>query len=534
MQTNRVDMAQWIPGVVGAALALVASWPLWVVRHTPIQDLPQHVAAVRVIADFGRPEYRFAEYFELTLGRTQYLSVYLLAAAFAKLLGPLVATKLVLTLSWVATPPLLGRLLAALRMDRWLALLCLPLLFNAHVILGFVNFVAAIPLMLWGLALAVEERDQPRRRRRLGLALVMLLCFYTHVIPFGLLALGALLLAGGRKTLFLERLACFAPSLVAALFWMFSSPAGMVVVELSGLSAQTSPTPHRYASVTEALRAWPDWMIDVLPGAADDERWAAWLLVMTTLGMVSALRPRADCDGPLSSAPVDRLTQLQGGPGSHRPSAFPRYVIGSLVPVSVLLFFVLPTAYGFVWPISQRFPILAAILAIVLVARAPVALGRLGAVAAVVLALVGAREQTDAFVRFERQAYAGFEAILSRIPLGSRVAGLIFDRNSPEVRFTPLLHAVAWVQVDRGGAVMFTFADFPQSPFHFRADNRPPRVGARWEWSPQMVIPDHELQYYDYVLVRGSRRTMGTSTRFQLVESQGPWSLYQQRDPGSS
>ena len=37
----------------------------------------------------------------------------------------------------------------------------------------------------------------------------------------------------------------------------------------------------------------------------------------------------------------------------------------------------------------------------------------------------------------------------------------------------------ALYQAKKGGAVMFTFADFPQSPFRFREDNRPPRVPPR-------------------------------------------------------
>ena len=49
---------------------------------------------------------------------------------------------------------------------------------------------------------------------------------------------------------------------------------------------------------------------------------------------------------------------------------------------------------------------------------------------------------------------------------------------------------------------MFSFADFPQSPFRFREDNRPPRVPPRWEWLPQTVRTG-DLGWYEYLLVRG-------------------------------
>jgi len=107
-----------------------------------------------------------------------------------------------------------------------------------------------------------------------------------------------------------------------------------------------------------------------------------------------------------------------------------------------------------------------------------------------------------AFVGFDREVGKLDEAIAS-IPPGQRVAGLIFDRGSRHVRFSPFIHAVAYYQLRRGGAVMFTFADFPQSPFVFRPGNRPPRVRPRWEWLPGRVDPVRDLVFYDYVLVRG-------------------------------
>jgi hypothetical protein len=79
--------------------------------------------------------------------------------------------------------------------------------------------------------------------------------------------------------------------------------------------------------------------------------------------------------------------------------------------------------------------------------------------------------------------------------------GLIYARGSEQVKFAPFIHYVAYYQARKGGAVMFTFADFPQSPFRFREENRPPRVQPRWEWLPQQVRP-RDLTWYEYVLVR--------------------------------
>jgi hypothetical protein len=106
------------------------------------------------------------------------------------------------------------------------------------------------------------------------------------------------------------------------------------------------------------------------------------------------------------------------------------------------------------------------------------------------------------------------------------VMGLIYSRGSQYVKFSPFIHFVAYYQARSGGAVMFTFADFPQSPFRFRDDNRPERVPPRWEWLPQRVR-SADIRWYDYVLVRGGADPCrGTcEQRFR----QGLWSVWKRR-----
>jgi hypothetical protein len=164
---------------------------------------------------------------------------------------------------------------------------------------------------------------------------------------------------------------------------------------------------------------------------------------------------------------------------------------------------VTPASYDWIWPINARFPLLALLLAVPSLPRQRGALGALVIVAAAALSVASAAEVGRAFVAFEEQEVGDLDEAIETIPEGARVAGLIFDRGSREVKFSPFIHAVAWVQATRGGAVMFTFADFPQSPFVFREDRRPPRVGPRWEWMPERVDPARDLGWYDYVLTRG-------------------------------
>ena len=68
-------------------IALLASAPAWIVRHPPLQDLPFHLATLRVIKSFHDPAFGFDRTFVMTLGRTQYLFYYLVGAVLATVTG---------------------------------------------------------------------------------------------------------------------------------------------------------------------------------------------------------------------------------------------------------------------------------------------------------------------------------------------------------------------------------------------------------------------------------------------------------------
>src|SRR5262249_6033121 len=131
-----------------------------------------------------------------------------------------------------------------------------------------------------------------------------------------------------------------------------------------------------------------------------------------------------------------------------------------------------------------------------------------------------------AFAQFDREEVGDFDQALAAIPREQRVVGLIFDRYSRYVAFAPFIHYVAYYQARKGGAVMFTFADFPQSPFTFLEQNRPPHVPPRWEWTPERVRP-RELGFYDYALVRGGPGAIAAPSSGFLLDYDSPrWRVF--------
>jgi len=492
---------RWLPELLFASVALSACLPLWIVLRPPLQDLPQHVAAVQVMAHFGDESLRYAETLEVELWRTQYLAFYLVCIALAWIVPALTAVKLVLTASLVATPYALRSVLRSLKSDGWLALLVVPLLWNAHLILGFLNFVAAIPLALFGLSQALRIRSEGFTRKRAAiLGALALVCFYTHVVPFGLLLLGCFVVGLQKDARAMARYAIpFVPSLIATLVWMGTSPAGQSTLSAASLGEDGRGEPV-YAPFARSLAELPSWMLDVLPGDADDVLFVLWATLAG--GVLLWGRPIADA---LARSLRARLV---------------------VVPLAAFVaYFVTPVSYDWIWPINARFPLLAAIFALVVLR--PVGSRWLrGAVVAgaTVLALVSAATVSDAALAFEEET-GELDDALEAIPEGSRVVGLIYDRQSQHVRFAPYIHAVAWAQAERGGAAMFTFADFPQSPIRFREDDRPPPVPPRWEWEPQRVQPA-QLGWYEYVLARGGPGRIARTPGVEPVYRGPRWSVW--------
>lgn len=482
-------------------LALVASYaalPLWAVEHPAIQDLPQHLAAVRVLANYGDPDLAFSQYFTIELARTQYIAYYLAAIVLSWPFGVLVANKILITASIVGTPFALRSLLGALGNDERLALFAIPLTWNAHLILGFLNFTAAIPLALAGLAIAVRLRREWSLRRAILLGLVTVVCFYTHIVPFAFLGLGAALVAIDRDWKRSGyRLLPLVPAGIAAIVWTQVSAAGEST--MSAASGGGDRGVAGFMSASQAIAEIPMWLTDVLHGTLDEELLVAFVIVLF----------------------------LAAATGERNGASAVRARVTILGPIAAALYFVTPASYDWIWPINARFPLLALVFAIPALPRPRGWIGAFVLAAITAISLASSAEVKRAFAGFDHEEFGTLEEATESIPEGARVAGLVFDRGSRHVKFSPFIHAVAWVQAEKGGAVMFTFADFPQSPFAFRGDRRPPRVPPRWEWMPERVDPARDLAWFDYVLVRGGPgRIASQRDAFEMVHRDERWSLW--------
>ena len=173
---------------------------------------------------------------------------------------------------------------------------------------------------------------------------ILLLTFYTHIVPFGVLLLAVVALAFDRNIrAMLGRLIPALPSVVAGLIWFLTSPAGLTIARIT--KPAPGSLPPRYVPLPEAFRAFADWLTPGFPGDADSTRLAVWSLLCAALWALAASR--------LPAGPNQR--DFQSGRSASTRLAF-------LLPLCIACYLWLPVSYDFIWPISLRFPIIAAYL----------------------------------------------------------------------------------------------------------------------------------------------------------------------------
>ena len=221
----------------------MASAPVWLVSYVPVQDLPFHVATIRILTSFRDPAYRFSDDFVLALGRTQYVLYHLLGAALARVAGPITANAVLMSVYLSGTVLALQLLLRALGRDERLCLLVIPLLINVPFMLGLLPFMLGIPMMFAAIAAAVWYIRAPTFGLGALIAVLTLALFYSHVVPFLLLGVAYLALCPWtRPRAWVQAAAPWAPVIPVALWWVLYTKAGRVsrgvIFDLNGGSHQ--------------------------------------------------------------------------------------------------------------------------------------------------------------------------------------------------------------------------------------------------------------------------------------------------------
>ena len=498
-------------------------WPLWASALLPFMDLPQHLATVCVLHSYNDPTFGVSHYFGIALGKTQYLAWYFLVDWLAYLMPLETAARVVFSVYAVGLPLSIAALLRAHGRDPRVALLAAPFVYNPFLFMGFANYVTALPLVFWALALLQEALDAFSWRRLLSLTLVTLLLFYDHAQAFvfyGALA-GVTVLLGAQgvhpRHWWRQSLHMAVPALAMA-WWMRQSLILAGEEEWrKGLGGRNvAPVDIRFKPLLERFTSFPEFLLDAYPDDKDERILIGWLVLLAVVWVIG----RA---GVVRRAPTGRFALRQ-----HVPEA--------LLVTGFLIYLFSPISYKWIWPISDRLVPAVALLAIPALARAVTPFRTFTLVIpATLLALAMSSLHVERAREFSNEAGPIREVVAQAEP-GKKLMSLIYQPQSRVMKWPAFLHFGQYYTVDRGGMANFSFANFPQSPVLFPDEGGPPKVPPRFEWTPEVFTMAEHGWWYDYYLIRDpnpARNPFGAArTQVELVTQQGPWSLYRNLAPG--
>jgi hypothetical protein len=479
-----------------AAVASVA--PLFAAHFLPFSDMPEQIAVIAILRHWHDPLWHVQKSYVLALADSQYILYHAVGALLTFVTGSAEeANRILLALVGVSFPFALRALLRALGRDDRLSIFAVPVFWGAPLMMGFLPYVASVPLVTWGMAVAVQHARAPSWRRWLGLVLLAFALFYLHVSGYLLFALGA-----GALTL------VFAPARRAPRLLSWLVPSGLVLAAwwLQGsLTAPSANVPRAsYAPPATLAAQLPMWAHDVWRSHVDE---ICAVFFWAAFAVLAALR-------------------------DPRPEEDPRLARAAWVPVAcaALAYFALPYNVGMATMLNTR-------LATFLVLFMPLVLRpRDGRVTRAALAVVGASAVVgaiDSFVevrRTAREELGDVDRLIDRVPAGARLLTLPFQAASVHTHWPPWNFIGSYHVARTGGIAALSFADLKHWPIHHHADDTPPaKPHPFWTFAPCLFRNTVDGAYYDYVLVRGAVDPFAgpSGPRWKAVDHEREWTLYE-------
>jgi hypothetical protein len=491
---------------VALLLAAVASAvPLWCARFLPLADLPQHVAAIGMLRRWWDPTLHLGSRYALNVGDSQYFVYHALGAIVSLVTGSAEsANRVLLTAVAIAFPYALRSLLSALRRDERLALFAAPAFWSAPLMMGFVPYVAAVPVATWAIALFVRQAQRPSLAGKLGLASLACVLFSLHLSAY-LVFLGSVALVAIPLHRRLARIA-------RALAWVAPSAMLTAAWALRGsLAVPSTPGPERaqiaWTSTRTLAQQLPIWAHDIWRSHVDEG-----CAVVLSLALVALALQRG-------RAPDERWLAR----AAWAPFVF-----------AVLAYCVLPYNVGPAVMLDTRMATFVILFAPLVLAPRPGLRGTLPLVAVLVSHLVGVTDSVIEVRRTESEELGGIDRLLYRIPPGARVLTLPVHLTSRHTHWPPWVFLGSYHLARAGGEAEMSFTHIRHWPIRDLPAFEDARRPLFWTLAPCTFRNAYDGPSADYLLVRASRdifRTHPAGPRWHRIDQEREWSLYE-REPG--
>lgn len=480
--------------------------PLLAVKWLPTQDLGGHIELMDVMARYNDTDTCYAHVFDRPTGpRPNTLSLWL-GALLGPLLGAPLLGKLLFGFYVVGLPLSIVAVARAFGRSPWLAFFAFPLTWNALAIHGLINYLVALPLLFWAIALAKAFVEQGTRGLGIRLALTLLLLWFAHVIGF-LIALGMCLFVmvlylPSRPAL--PRLGVLLPAIPMLGWWawrMFVSLEATEEGRTFGLGE--SGLGPVYSSLDTLIHGLHVWGLQVLQGGEDETMLALLIVVWLVLMALGQRLPRSE------PAPTGVLENLR------------EYGLELMTLISFVAYLELPSELNEVEIITER-----VVIQMMLLGALWPRIDFDGVRRYLLVPLVGSGLLygwliASLFGAVQSHLFTPLEPHIANLEDRSRLfidyrsggAGVVHGRSAWHV--PKAMHAL-----HNGCITHESFASRPYTPVQFKP-GQTPRV-------PDLKTGEF-LSDYDYMLVLTYEPPNDdlVNPRLELIQQEGPWFLFE-------
>jgi len=484
--TATIPERRWKAAFWASALASAA--PALFTRHPPFADLPEHVASMATLARLASGEQLP---YVIDASQSQYLLYHSMGAAITLVVGDaILASQLLVAGVALVWSVAFRALLRAMGRDERLALFAPMVFFNRPLLMGFLPFVASVPLGLLAVASAIRTaREGPTLRRIVWLAAVAVALFYTHASTYLLCVFivaawtcawtatrsGVPERRAASKAIVFVNVALL-PSVACALFWWSQGS----LVRDPTFDAFGGPAVSRM-TISDTLVALPIWTFDMWRSHVDEACAIGWWAGFAALLLIR------------------RNASAQRRDGAHWLALVP-------FTCALVVYLATPFRIGAATMLNVRLaPVLTlfAILPLSLPRRRRTSLVLAGVVATTFISSADAAHEMRAT---SAEMVGDLDALLAQAKPGSRLVSLDFDRRSPRTQYWPYLFAGSYHLAYGGAVAAYSFAELPHWPVHYAPREAPPSKHHFWVFDPCVYRYESDGAYYDYVLVHGDEQ----------------------------
>jgi hypothetical protein len=468
---------------------------LWENRFLPLQDYPQHLFIAFASATADNPDYNWQLYFDINQKFGPYSICYLLIGWLTNFMSIEAAGKGFVSLILIMYT--LFALTEPIEDDKptpWPLLLLFPVFFNQIFYFGFLNYLLALPILLFTLRSTSRFSEAPNswiRLSLLGVLLLFLALSHPYIFILYLLFGGVFLYNNRTNSVALSRMFVlyFLAAVVFAV-WLLSVPDS-----IGSFSARWMPFWEGSMSFISLLFTGMsisngvDWLSLIL-----------WALIIFAITLGYLRRPN-----------ILDLSKTEF----------------ALLVISILLYCCLPFYFGHYSYFNLRLAPVIYLIAILLIRRISLAPSSIGLVLVSSLALLVIAHQRH--VAFDEEA-ASIIPILDSMQPNSRI--LPIYRNASSAYFDPKFyyqiheHDHFYYHTLNGGGFSPNLFSSPLIPVQYNAVQTNKNKIAN-SGTLESLVSD-----FDYVLIRNPRPEDLKYIRgaFQQSAESGPWVVFKSRE----